>query len=54
MGDKLLLNLGAKFQRTNLLFDFWNFKIVMATFRTCQCQDVGKVLKSYEWRFQGF
>ena len=35
----------------------WNYKIVMATFRTSQCQDgdevSAEVLKCREWRCQG-
>ena len=37
MGDELLLNFGAKFQRS-FMFHMCNYKIAMATFHTSQCQ----------------
>ena len=41
IGDKLLLNFGAKFYMCN-------YKIAMATFRSSQCQDGDEVLKCSE------
>ena len=43
IGDELLLNFGAKFQRLFVIS-----QIAMSTFRTSQCQDGAEVLKCHE------
>ena len=51
MGDKLLLNFDAKFQRKLIIYTCKRTKL--QTFCTFQCQDGVKVSKCYEKRYQG-
>ena len=37
----------------NFYFHICNYKFAMVTRRMSQCQDGVKVLKCYEWRYQG-